>query len=50
MKVCIVDAIFVDGRELSFGPPLPFEKIRKIIAKQVRKLPSSTEASSGQQP
>jgi len=37
----IVDAIFVDGKKLSFGPPLSFEKIRKIIAKRVKRLPST---------
>ena len=34
----IADGIFVDGKPISFGPPLPFEKIAKIVAKKVKKL------------
>ncbi len=35
----IVDGIFVDGKRLSFGPPLSYEKIRKVIARRVKRLP-----------
>jgi GNAT superfamily N-acetyltransferase len=34
----IVDALFVDDREVRTGPPPSYEKIRKIIEKRVRKL------------
>ena len=34
----ISDALFVDGREVRTGPPPSYEKIRKLIAKRVRKL------------
>ena len=34
----IVDGIFVNGKRIAFGPPLSFEKIMKIISKQVKKL------------
>lgn len=36
----ISDGIFIDGKALSFGPPLSYEKIVKKIAKKVKKLPS----------
>ena len=32
------DAIFVDGKGIRMGPPPTYEKIRKTIAKRVRKL------------
>jgi len=32
------DAIFVDGKSVRMGPPPTYEKIRKAIAKRVRKL------------
>ncbi|HOW86540.1 MAG TPA: GNAT family N-acetyltransferase [Candidatus Aminicenantes bacterium] len=32
------DAIFVDGRSIRMGPPPSYEKIRKAIAKRVKKL------------
>jgi len=32
------DAIFVDGKGIRMGPPPTYEKIRKVIAKRVRKL------------
>jgi N-acetylglutamate synthase-like GNAT family acetyltransferase len=32
------DGIFVDGKNIYKGPPLPYEKIKKIIGKKVRKL------------
>jgi len=35
----IVDGIFIDGKRLSYGPPLSIEKIRKKIAKRVKRLP-----------
>ena len=34
----ISDAVFVNGKAVSFGPPPSFEKIRKIIQKEVNKL------------
>jgi len=34
----ITDGIFIDGKQIGFGPPLPFEKIMKIISKKVKKL------------
>lgn len=39
MEWGISDGIFVDGKQISFGPPLPYEKIIKIIAKKINKLP-----------
>lgn len=35
----ISDGLFVDGKEISHGPPLPYEKIIKIISKKIKKLP-----------
>ncbi|MFH0756846.1 MAG: GNAT family N-acetyltransferase [Bacteroidota bacterium] len=32
------DGLFVDNRNIYKGPPLPYEKIRKTIEKEVRKL------------
>ncbi|MCW8888015.1 MAG: GNAT family N-acetyltransferase [Gammaproteobacteria bacterium] len=37
----ITDGIFIDGKRLSYGPPLPFEKIRAKIAKRLKRLPKS---------
>ena len=34
----ISDGIFVNGKRIAFGPPLSFEKMMKIISKQVKKL------------
>lgn len=34
----IDDGIFVDGKRVSFGPPLSKEKLEKIISKRVKKL------------
>ena len=34
----ISDALFIDGKEVRTGPPPSYEKIRKAIAKRVRKL------------
>jgi GNAT superfamily N-acetyltransferase len=34
----IVDGIFIDGKRLSFGPPLSLEKIRARIAKRVKRV------------
>jgi len=36
----IADGIFIDGKQISFGPPLPYEKLLKMITKKVKKLPS----------
>jgi len=35
----ISDGVFVDGRSVQWGPPVPYEKIRRMLAKKVRKLP-----------
>ncbi|GAB4303312.1 MAG: hypothetical protein Kow0090_18890 [Myxococcota bacterium] len=32
------DALFIDGKEISFGPPPSYEKLHAIIAKKVKKL------------
>ena len=34
----ICDALYIDGNPISTGPPPSYEKIRKIIAKRVKKL------------
>jgi len=34
----IADALFIDDKQVRTGPPPPFEKIKKMIAKRVRKL------------
>ena len=34
----IADGLFIDGKEVRTGPPPSYEKIRKAIAKRVRKL------------
>jgi len=34
----LTDAIFIDGKQIGFGPPLSFEKIQKKINKRVKKL------------
>jgi GNAT superfamily N-acetyltransferase len=34
----IADAVFIDGKQVSKGPPLSYEKIRKSMAKRVKKL------------
>ena len=34
----ISDALFIDGKEVRTGPPPSYDKIRKAIAKRVRKL------------
>ncbi len=36
----IADGVFVDGRPLTYGPPLPYEKIVKKISHKVKRLPS----------
>ncbi len=36
----IGDGIFVDGKQISFGPPLSYDKIIKKISKKVKHLPS----------
>lgn len=35
----ISDGIFIDGKPISFGPPLSYEKIIKKISKKVERLP-----------
>jgi GNAT superfamily N-acetyltransferase len=35
----ISDGIYVNGKNIRTGPPLSYEKIRRAIAKRVRKLP-----------
>ncbi len=34
----ISDGIFIDGKQISYGPPLPYEKFIKLISKKVKKL------------
>ncbi len=34
----ISDALFIDNRQLRIGPPPSYEKIKKAIAKRVKKL------------
>ena len=34
----ISDALFIDGKEVSTGPPPSYESIYKLIAKRLRKL------------
>jgi GNAT superfamily N-acetyltransferase len=34
----IVDGLFVDGKQVRTGPPPSYEKIRKLIAKRVKRL------------
>ena len=34
----ISDALFIDGKRVSKGPPLSYEKIQRIIARRVRKI------------
>jgi hypothetical protein len=36
----INDALFIDGKQIRTGPPPSYEKIRKKIAKRVKKLGS----------
>lgn len=36
----ISDGIFIDGKEISFGPPLSYEKLIKMISGKVKKLSS----------
>ena len=36
----ISEGIFVDGKNIRTGPPLSYDKIRRKIAKRVKKLPS----------
>ena len=36
----IIDALYVDKKEVSLGPPPSYEKIKKIIQKKIKKLPS----------
>ena len=40
------DALFVDGKQVSTGPPMSREKLRKIIGKKVARLPRSEIRSS----
>jgi hypothetical protein len=34
----IADAVFIDGKPLRTGPPPSYDKIKKKIAKRVKKL------------
>jgi GNAT superfamily N-acetyltransferase len=36
----ITDALFIDGKQVRTGPPPSYEKIKKLIAKRVKKLDS----------
>lgn len=35
----ISDGVFVDGREVTKGPPLSYERLRSLITRRLRKLP-----------
>lgn len=34
----ISDGLFINNKQIGSGPPVPYEKIKKLIAKQVKKL------------
>lgn len=36
----ISDGVFIDGKQVSNGPPLPYEKLMNKVAKKVKRLPS----------
>jgi len=38
LKWGITDALFIDGKSVRTGPPPSYEKIKKLIAKRVKKL------------
>jgi len=38
LKWGITDSLFIDGKQVRTGPPPSFEKIKKLIAKRVKKL------------
>jgi GNAT superfamily N-acetyltransferase len=40
MEWGIMDALFVDGRQVRTGPPPSYERIHKILAKKLRRLPA----------
>lgn len=40
MEWGISDGLYVDGKKISNGPPIPYEKIIKIISKKIKKLPT----------
>jgi len=40
LKWGISDGIFIDGKQISFGPPLSYEKLMKIISREVKQLTS----------
>jgi len=41
------DALFIDGKELRTGPPPSYEKLRKLIARRVKRLwPMAPSCSS----
>ncbi len=35
----ISDALYIDGREVSTGPPPSYDKIKKLVSKRLAKLP-----------
>jgi GNAT superfamily N-acetyltransferase len=35
----ITDGLFVDGKQIAYGPPLSYEKMMKIVSKRVKRLP-----------
>jgi GNAT superfamily N-acetyltransferase len=39
----ISDALFINGKEVRTGPPPSYDKVKKLIAKQVSRLPASTK-------
>jgi hypothetical protein len=36
----LADALFVDGRQVRIGPPISPERLRKIVARKVARLPA----------
>lgn len=40
MEWGITDAVFVNGKPVSYGPPPAYEKIKKVIAKEIGKIRS----------
>jgi len=41
------DDLYIDGKKVRTGPPPTYEKIRKLIARRVRKLPGSAAPGPG---
>lgn len=37
----IADGIFIDGKQISFGPPPPYDKLMKMISRRVKRVSST---------